>query len=103
MTPGQFYYKAIQVTGSVNGYYTFKSVSGIDMYGCLYQGYFNDQNPNMNLLNCNDDSGGNQQFSIIFRISFQSNNYILVATTYAQNITGNFTIVVTGPANVNFQ
>jgi hypothetical protein len=98
---GQFYYKAIQVTVSINGLYTFTSVSGIDMYGCLYQGYFNAQNPNMNLSTCNDDSGGNQQFSI--RILLQPSNYILVATTYSQSVTGNFTIVVTGPANVNLQ
>jgi hypothetical protein len=100
MTFGQFYYKVIQVTVSTNGFYTFKSVGRNNMYGCLYQGSFNSNSPTLNLLIDNDNSSSNQQLS--FGISLQSINYILVATTYSQNITGSFVIVVTGPARVNF-
>ena len=86
---------------SVDGCYGFKSNSSIDMYGCLYGSNFDPTNSNNNLIKSDDDLGGNQQF--YFRISLQSDNYTLVATTYFMRVTGSFSIIVTGPANVTFQ
>jgi hypothetical protein len=97
----QYYYKTIQVVVSTNGFYSFQSDSSIDMYSCLYNGYFNSTKPYINLRTCDDNSGGNQQF--YFGISLLSGNYTLVATTYFGYVTGNFSIIVYGPANVTFQ
>jgi hypothetical protein len=97
----QYYYNAIQVVVPISGFYKFQSFSNIDMYGCLYTQYFNATNPSANLLTCDDDNGGDQQF--YFRISLKASNYSLVATTFQSNTTGSFFISVTGPANVIFQ
>ncbi len=95
-----YYYKAIQVIVSTNGFYSFQSVSSIDMYSCLYTGYFNSAKPYINLRTCADNAGGNQQF--YFRILLLSGNYTLVATTYFGYVIGNFSIIAYGPANVTF-
>lgn len=98
---GRYYYKAIQFFVSTHGSYSFKSVSQIDMYGYLYAQYFDATNLYINLLIYDDDSNGGLQF--YFRFSLQSGTYVLVATTYSGNVTGSFSIVVNGPANITFQ
>ncbi|CAF1258161.1 unnamed protein product [Adineta steineri] len=96
---GVYYYKPIQIFISTPGYYEIQSFSNIDMFGYFYL-YFMPLNPPMNILMSDDDSGGNNQF--YFRISLDPIMYTLVATTYEKNITGLFSIMVTGPASVTF-
>jgi len=100
-TTGQYYYKAIQFFVSTSGFYTFTSVSHIDMYGYLYNQSFNATAPSINLLISANSSGVSQQFS--FETLLQPGNYTLVATTYSGNFIGNFSIIVYGPANIIFQ
>ena len=70
------------------------------MYGCLYL-YFSRTNSSYNLIISDANSGGNQQF--YFGISLRSRRYTLVATTYISNVTGSFSINVTGRESVQFQ
>ena len=70
------------------------------MIGYFYKDLFDYTNINTNLLTYDDDSGLNSQFS--FGINLQSNNYILVTTTFQKNITGSYSIVTDGPSTVTF-
>lgn len=94
-----YYYEAIRVMIPLTNYYRFRSASDIDMYGLLYKSNFNDLNSTANLLKSNDDGGSLRQFLILSLLSV--GNYTLVATTFSRNVTGNFSIMIEGPINVN--
>jgi hypothetical protein len=94
-----FYYKAIQVNVNISGIYTLTSNSTIDTYGYLYINYFNISNLTINLLLQDDDCGGSQQFYMKYSLQHNS-TYILIATTYGNNVTGAFSIIVDGPGTV---
>jgi hypothetical protein len=95
------YYEAIQIMVYTTGYYTLNSVENIDGMGYLYRSYFDPLNPSYNLLAEDDQNGGNNQFSI--QAYLQAGlSYTLVFTTYQQNITGLFSIVASGPNEVEF-
>lgn len=96
-----FYYEAIQLNVNTTEIYTFTSKSNIDTYGYLYQGNFYPSYPSLNVLEDDDDTGGNSQFQLT---SFLRTDltYILVVTTFSENITGPFSVVASGPDNVNF-
>jgi hypothetical protein len=77
------------------------SVENIDGVGYLYQSYFDPFNPSYNLLAQDDQSGGNNQFSI--QTYLQAGvSYVLVFTTFQPNVTGSFSIVASGPEEVEF-
>lgn len=96
-----YYYQAIQLTISINAYYTFVSDSSIDTYGCLYSPSFDPSNPSHNLIICNDDGAGRRQFLINQYLDTYT-TYILVVTTYSIHTSGSFTVQTTGPASVGF-
>ncbi|CAF4022554.1 unnamed protein product [Rotaria sp. Silwood1] len=96
-----FFYEAIQLNVTVNGYYTFVCNSSMDTYGYLYNNTFNPAYPAMNVLTKNDNAGGNLQFMLSRSLQTLS-RYILVVTTYYKNITGPFTITAMGSASVGF-
>jgi len=100
-TTNHYHYKAIQIIVSISDFYSFRSVSQIDMYGYLYARYFNATNLYINLLAYDDNSGGNLQFH--FEFLLQPGNYVLVAMICSGNVIGSFSIIVSGPANVTFQ
>lgn len=52
---GIYYYEAIIINVSINGFYSFKSDSTIDSYGYLYAKNFNPVSPSHNLLEEDDD------------------------------------------------
>ncbi|CAF0968915.1 unnamed protein product [Adineta ricciae] len=95
-----YYYKAVLLNASFSGSYQVKSISKIDLYGYLYSGYFVSKMPSVNLLQYDDDSGGNQQF--LFDAWLTPDNYTLVVTTYSGNVTGPFSLAITGPGTVVF-
>ncbi|CAF4237714.1 unnamed protein product, partial [Rotaria sp. Silwood2] len=69
--------------------------------GALYNGYFYPTYPSFNLFQENDDGAGSGQFYITAYL--ESNvKYILVATTFGELVTGQFSIIATGPDNVKF-
>ena len=73
----------------------------MDMFGYIYNNVFNPLNLTQNLIEYDDDNGGNAQF--LFSINLQSTvRYILVATTYGPNVTGAFGISALGPGNVTY-
>ncbi len=95
------HYEAIQVIVNTTGYYTFTSSSNMDTHGFLYNGAFYPSQPSVNLIARDDDSGGNNQFK--FAAFLEAGvPYILVISTHGAGITGPFSIVASGPDDVEF-
>ena len=91
-----YYYQAIRLTVYITGTYTFTSNSSWDTYGYFYNNPVDPSNPTQNLIACDDDSGGDQQFQI--NVSLQDQGvYILIVTTYSAGVTGSFSIKTIGP------
>jgi hypothetical protein len=100
-TTSDYYYKAIQITVDRAGIYDITSVSDMDTLGFLYDGTFNPSNPSSNLYTDDDDSGGNRQFKLTAYLE-AGVPYTLVVSTFGSRITGPFSIVATGPGNVQY-
>ncbi len=96
-----YFYESIELNVNTTGYYRFVSQSNIDTYGYIYQGNFYPSNPSMDIHEEDDQSGGNNQFELIADLRSES-KYILVVTTYIEDITGPFSIVAYGPDQVQF-
>jgi hypothetical protein len=95
-----YYYEAIQVNVVETGCYSLLSNSTIDIYGYIYKDNFDPSDLTMNLLSESDQSTGNNQFELISGL--QTNiTYILVITTFDPNLIGLFSVLLTGPKNVN--
>ncbi|CAF4018380.1 unnamed protein product [Adineta steineri] len=96
------YYEAIQVNVLRSGLYTFFSKSDMDTYGSIYNEYFNPSNPFENRLSDNDDSCDQHQFK--FTVALESSiKYILVVSAFFSRVTGEFSIFVSGPENVDLK
>ena len=85
-----------------SGYYSFRSYSGVDVYGVLYRGTFNPLNPFENLLEAEDDSDSNLQFRLDVRLS-DDMTYVLVTTAYGLQEVQAFWIVALGDNNVTLE
>jgi len=95
-----YYYEAIEVNVVEAGVYNFGSNSSVTQFGFIYNGSFNRFRPHQNLIVA-DDKSCDQQFKL--RIYLQVNTaYVLVVTTFSPNVTGEFSIIVSGPNNVSF-
>ncbi|CAF2956065.1 unnamed protein product, partial [Rotaria sp. Silwood2] len=99
---GTFYYEAIQVTVNRTGNYTLRSNCATDTYGYLYVNNFNSYDVSSNLVKCDDDAGGNFQFSMTYTLQ-AGTTYILVFTTYSSNVMTPFSINVVGPTSVSLR
>ncbi|CAF1093191.1 unnamed protein product [Adineta ricciae] len=95
-----FYYSALQIVVSADGMHTFVSSSSVDTYACLYTGDFSSTSPSLNLMRCDDDSGGGSQFRIEEYLTYYQ-TYVLVVTTYSSRITGSILIVARGPPSTS--
>ena len=94
-----FYYGAFTVVAPISGTYFFGSNSGMDTYGYLYDGPFDANVSITNVVNWDDDSGGNSQFKFSYILRANA-TYILIATTYAPGVLGAYTVYVSGPVMV---
>jgi hypothetical protein len=97
---GSFSYQAFFLRPSSRGEFLVRSASTTDTYGCLYLSNFNPASPSLNLMMCDDDAGGNGQFSL-YSVMDPSATYILIATTYRADTTGSFSIVASGSRSIN--
>lgn len=95
------YYEAIIVTVSHQGTYTFESVSDFDSYGYFYEAMFDPSNSNVDIVEEDDDSAGDGQFSFYDHMS-HNQKYILVVTTFDKDEIGAFSITANGPGIVTF-
>jgi hypothetical protein len=95
-----YYYQALQINVSTTGSYILWSASTINTYGYIYKDEFDQFKPFENLLLQNSGNCNHGQFKLM--IDLQANTkYILVVTTYHPNITGHFSIVVSGLNNIS--
>ncbi|CAF1308720.1 unnamed protein product [Adineta ricciae] len=95
----RFYYEALEITPFTNGTYTFTSTSTVDAFGYLYVNNISAWDLSANLVAFNDDDAGNMQFRIIYNLQ-SGRKYILIFTTYSNDVTGPFSVIVSGPARV---
>jgi len=103
----QFYYSLIELQPSESGLYDILNPSANltltnDPYVYLYQESFDSQNPTVNLIAQDDDSGS----GLLFRLNnvelFNSITYFMVATSYQPGATGTFDIIVSGVGSVDY-
>lgn len=87
---------------SVHGYYMFASVSTMDTYGLIYKNRFSSYTASTNLIGHNDGNGDDRQFNMTLELAART-TYILIVTTSFPHVTGNFSIVASGPANISLQ
>ncbi|CAF1633182.1 unnamed protein product, partial [Adineta steineri] len=92
-----YYYETIRVNVMETGYYALSSVSSMDTFGNIYKDDFNPMNPSENLQDYRSCSF--QDFKFIAYL-YTGITYILVMTTYSPNVTGNFSILTSGPNNI---
>ncbi|CAF0761821.1 unnamed protein product [Adineta steineri] len=98
----KYYYEAIQMNVNESRYYSLNSNSSIDTYGYMYTGNFYPSGPSINSVRENGASFGEHKSGL--RVFLQSTTAnILVVTTYSPNITGRFSIIVSGINNVTFE
>ncbi|CAF1338360.1 unnamed protein product [Adineta steineri] len=96
-----YYFSAFLINVNTSGYYTIGSQSNMDTYGYIYSISFNASVPLQNMMAYSDDDGGNRQFSLYLFID-TTIKYILIATTYASDTVGAFSIISYGPGSVQF-
>ena len=95
------YYQAVMISVEEVGHYNFRSRSDFDAYGALYIDSFDPSKHSINMLVDDDDSAGDREFDLTVALQPQK-TYILVVTTYLSNEMGNFQIIASGPASVEF-
>jgi hypothetical protein len=96
-----YYYETIQMEVLENGCYNLVSNSTFDTYSYIYEDYFKPVIPTDNLFSQigRDYRGGHFELQTPLLINTK---YILVVTTFNPNVTGVFSVIVTGPNSVNF-
>lgn len=97
-----YFYEAIELHVPTTGMYTISSSSSLDTQGFLYNHSYDLASPQQNLIAFNDDAGGtSNQFKLAVALQAMA-RYILLVTTYLECVTGSFTIIGLGPAELNF-
>ena len=94
-----YYYQTYTVTISLPGTYRFQSSGRMNCYGLLYDDTFDPLRPNQNLLASDDGSNGRHHFEINAVLQAQK-TYTLVVSTYGASMTGEFSIIASGAAQV---
>ena len=90
-----YYYQKIGLNVSVSGLYYIACNATFDSYGYLWT------NSSTTYISENDDDAGNYQFLLKYYLN-STIAYWVVATTYSTLITGNFSIVTSGPAAITY-
>lgn len=96
------YYEVIQVKVFVEDTYSFTSKSSFDTYGYIYKYSFDPSNLKWNLILENDNGGGNEQFKLVVSLQPDITYFLIVTTSSDMMSVGEFSIVRSGPALVNF-
>lgn len=94
-----YYYETIQVDVQETGNYSFAGISGIKIYGYIYNNSFNPFSPTENLLSDSGVECDKYRFQIIVYLQVNI-TYVLVVTTFSPKEQGNFSVHVTGPGNI---
>jgi hypothetical protein len=95
---GAFAYDAYRFTANMAGTYSITAASvAFDTYLGLYQGTFDPQNPLVNALEYNDDSGFTTTNSLISRSLSTGVQYIAVVTSFAPSSRGSYSLSISGP------
>ena len=98
---GLYYYKPIGFMTATSGDYVIQSNSTLDTYGYIFNSTVRQITGVSGALMSDDESGGNSQF--LMTISVQAMfNYTLIATTFAANVTGPFSVSATGDPPLTF-
>ncbi|CAF4358460.1 unnamed protein product, partial [Adineta steineri] len=92
---------AIQMSVSMTGIYTIVSNSNMDSKGYIYKNSFNASFPDENLLFVDNNMAGHEQFMLTVILDAMI-NYILVVTTYSENVMGTFSIIGLGSDLIYF-
>ncbi|CAF0761483.1 unnamed protein product [Adineta steineri] len=96
-----YYYQTIRVNVVETGYYALSSNSSMDTFGDIYKDDFNPMNPFENLLSQDYWRCIWDDFSLIANLH-SGTTYILVVTTSSPNVTGKFSIEISGPNHTVF-
>ena len=96
-----YFYEAVRINVTIDGYYMFCSNSSIDTYGYIYRSTFDPFDLSSALFADDNDGCDSQQFRLC--VYLQTNTtYILVVTTNAASVTGAFSVTVVRGAEVTF-
>ncbi|CAF3909027.1 unnamed protein product [Adineta steineri] len=94
-----YYYQTIRMNVMETGYYALSSDSRMNTFGEIYEDDFDPMNPFENLLKQDYRACSFQDFKFIAYLH-TGTTYILVVTTSSPNMTGNFSILASGPNNI---
>jgi hypothetical protein len=95
------FYVALEFNVSINGYYSIWGESTIQTYGYLYDDVFSLSEPGSNQLASDYGRCDDGQFGIVSEL-LSNTTYVLVVTANVPNVTGNFSLIVMGPAAIKF-
>ena len=97
-----YYFESIEITAYTNDFYVITANSSIDLYGFVYKDHFDRFNPTANRLAWYGKCCNKDQFK--FTLELQSSlKYVLVVTTYEQNVIGPFSIIIFGSNRVRLR
>jgi hypothetical protein len=96
-----YFYEALEFNVSIAGNYSFWGHSGIETYGYLYR---DDFNPSSSLDNLVADGLNSYDYEwfYLYHPLMPNITYILVVTSIKGGKTGNFSVVSSGPAIMQF-
>ncbi|CAF4146022.1 unnamed protein product [Adineta steineri] len=94
-----YYYETIRMNVVETGYYALSSDSSMNTFGDIYKDDFNPMNRFENLLSRDYEACSYRDFKFIAYLH-TGTTYILVVTTSFPNMTGNFSILTSGPDNI---
>ncbi len=97
-----YYYEAIQVEVLQSGCYNLVSNSKIDTYSYIDENYFKPVFTTDKLFLEIGRGHRNDQYELQASLLINT-KYILVVTTFNPNMTGMFSVLVTGPNSVNLK
>jgi hypothetical protein len=96
-----YHYETFEINVVTAGAYTVWSESEIETFGYIYKHGFDPLQPFENLLLQHSGSCNGGQFKLITDLQIDT-RYILVVTTYDSNVTGNYSVWISGPNNISF-
>ena len=100
-SPLKYYFESLEIQVMMNGYYRFHSETRINTHGYFHRHLFDPLDPSIGRLVSNESKCGDGQFPLRFQLEANT-TYVLVVTTASPKMSGNFSVIATGPALVIF-